>query len=75
MARTVPEQMAPPQGTGRGRGESVWPGRVHASHTPALTGLPLVQLPHRRLEAGHGARGHSVRPAPLGPIQFFTRRA
>lgn len=54
---------------------SVWPGGVCASHMPALPGLPLVQLPHRRLEAGHGARSRSVRLAPLGPVQFGTRRA
>lgn len=41
---------------------------VRASHPPPLPGLPLVQLPHRRLEAGHGAPGCSVRP---GPTQFL----
>lgn len=51
-----------------------WQG-PRGSHPPALPGLPLVQLPHWRLEAGHGARGHPVRPGPLGPTAFCTGRA
>uniref|UniRef100_A0A8D2CHH3 adenosine deaminase n=1 Tax=Sus scrofa TaxID=9823 RepID=A0A8D2CHH3_PIG len=52
-------------------------GPLHqaAASEHALRGLPLVQLPHWRLEAGHGARGHPVRPGPLGPTAFCTGRA
>lgn len=56
---------------------AAWPGEggcTCANHPPAFPGLPLVQLPHRRLEVGHGARGGSVRPGPWGPFSFVPGR-
>uniref|UniRef100_A0ABI7YGA6 adenosine deaminase n=1 Tax=Felis catus TaxID=9685 RepID=A0ABI7YGA6_FELCA len=52
---------------------TVWPGGTRASYLPALPGLPLVQLPHRRLEVRHGAPGGSVRPRPWGPFGFVQQ--
>lgn len=68
VRRMVSEQGAPAWGLG-----TVWPGGTRASHLPALPGLPLVQLPHRRLEVGHGAPGGSVRPRPWGPFGFVQQ--
>lgn len=52
-----------------GDGGQRWPWGLHASHPSALPGLPLVQLPHRHLEARHGACSRSVRPG-WAPFSF-----
>ena len=67
-ASMLPGQVA----LARARGREVNVARedveFRASHPPPLPGLPLVQLPHRRLEARHGTPGCSVRP---GPTRFL----
>lgn len=63
--------VAPGPDTGEG---SAWPGAIPASHTPALPDLPLVQLPHWCLEAGHGACSRSVSSVPLGLFNFVPGR-
>lgn len=55
---------------GLGPGASTARGHPCQPHPPALPGLPLVQLPHRRLEVRNGAPGGSVRPRPWGPFGF-----
>ena len=67
-ASLLPGQVALAGARGRGVNVAREDVEFRASHPPPLPGLPLVQLPHRRLEARHGAPSCSVRP---GPTQFL----
>lgn len=67
-ASMLPGQVALAGARGRGVNVAREDVEFRASHPPPLPGLPLVQLPHRRLEARHGTPGCSVRP---GPTRFL----